>query len=120
MNFYTLENVILTWRLLDQYAIHPDKIILIHKPYMERRVYATFKKIWPEPKLFVTSPQIRYEEYWNEEIEEDWGIHIMVGDLQRILIYPNRGFQIPQLIPDNILEAYKILLQRGYTQYLAE
>ena len=42
--------------------------MLVQKPYMERRSYATFKKHWPDKKLLVTSPQISFEAYPTPEI----------------------------------------------------
>ncbi len=59
---------------------------------MEKRSYATFKKHWPDKKLLVTSPQISFELYPSNEIPLEKVINIMVGDLQRIKIYPDKGF----------------------------
>ncbi len=38
----------------------------------------------------------------------------MVGDMQRIIEYPKLGFQIPQNIPEKVLEAYNTLVELGY------
>jgi hypothetical protein len=85
---------------------------------MERRSYATFKRHWPNKKLQVTSPQISLNNYPNEEISLEEVIHIMVGDLQRIKIYPEKGFQIFQEIPDEVWEAYEKLVELGYNSHL--
>ena len=62
----------------------------------------------------VTSPQIGMKEYlegYSEGmIDRDEIIKIMVGDLQRIKIYPELGFQIPQDIPKEVWDAYLKLL----------
>src|SRR5262249_40532879 len=42
----TGENVIFSRRLLESKGIHPGSIILVQKPYMERRAYATFMRVW--------------------------------------------------------------------------
>jgi hypothetical protein len=42
----------------------------------------------------------------------------MVGDLQRIRLYAERGFQIPQDIPDDVWAAYEELVRAGYDQRL--
>jgi uncharacterized SAM-binding protein YcdF (DUF218 family) len=115
----TGENIQFTRRLLDEKGLHPRQFLLVQKPYMERRSYATFKKQWPDKDLLVTSPQIAFEDYPNEEIPMERVIDIMVGDLQRIRIYPARGFQIPQEIPDEVWEAYEKLVAWGYTRHLA-
>jgi uncharacterized SAM-binding protein YcdF (DUF218 family) len=114
----TGENILFTQKLLEEKGLDPQSFIVVQKPYMERRSYATFKKHWPDKQLLVTSPQIRFDNYPNEEIPIDKVINIMVGDLQRIHIYPEKGFQIPQEIPVEIWEAYKELVEAGYHKQL--
>ena len=116
----TGENIRFSKALLARHGMHPKRIIAVQKPYMERRTFATFKKAWPEPQLIVTSPQIRWEDYPTAEIPRDLVINIMVGDLQRIRLYPERGYQIEQEIPDEVRHAYEQLLAAGYTQHLIE
>jgi hypothetical protein len=42
----------------------------------------------------------------------------MVGDLQRIIVYGEKGYQIPQEVPADVLDAYERLVERGYTKRL--
>ena len=116
----TGENILFTGRMLGEKGLHPQSFILVQKPYMERRSYATFKKHWPDKDLIVTSPQIAFEDYPTEEIPMERVIEIMVGDLQRIRIYPEKGFQIPQEIPDEVWQAYEKLVAWGFTRHLAK
>lgn len=116
----TGENIQFTDKVLKQHQIHPQSLLLVHKPYMERRTYATFKKQWPDPDttISVTSPRLDFEAYCSPEHPKDEVISIMVGDLQRIIEYPKKGFQIPQTVPDSVLDAYQKLTKLGYTQHL--
>jgi len=118
----TGENVLFTKRLLAQKQIDPASFILVQKPYMERRSFATFRKNWPDKNVLVTSPQVSFAEYLetyvNSELSVDDVISIMVGDLQRIKVYADKGFQIPQEIPDNVLSAYEELVRAGYDRHL--
>ena len=114
----TGENVHFTRRLLAQQGLNPQRFILVQKPYMERRTYATFKKVWPEKEAVVTSPQIPFEAYPTTEISLDEVICIMLGDLQRIKLYPEKGFQIPQEIPPDVWAAFEQLVSLGYTNNL--
>jgi uncharacterized SAM-binding protein YcdF (DUF218 family) len=114
----TGENILFTQRLLHDKHLDPSSFILVQKPYMERRSYATFKKHWPEKKLLVTSPQLSFEEYITDEIPVEKVINIMVGDLQRIKLYPAKGFQIFQEIPDDVWEAYKELVRMGFDKHM--
>ena len=114
----TGENILFTKQLLREKNLDFQTFIIVQKPYMERRSYATFKKHWPDKKLIVTSPQIPFLEYYNDEIPLKKVINIMVGDLQRIKIYPNKGFQIFQEIPTDVWEAYEQLVELGYDKHL--
>jgi uncharacterized SAM-binding protein YcdF (DUF218 family) len=114
----TGENVQFTKALLAKLQLDPQKFILVQKPYMERRTFATFRKVWPEKQMLVTSPQISLEDYPTQEISQREVIGIMVGDLQRIRLYPAKGFQIPQEIPPDVWAAGQKLIQLGYTQNL--
>lgn len=120
----TGENIMFTKQLLKEKQIDPQKFIIVQKPYMERRSFATFKKIWPEKEVLVTSPQVSFEEYLreytNEQLSKDDVISIMVGDLQRIKLYPTKGFQIHQEIPVDVWSAYEELVKAGYDQRLVE
>ena len=116
----TGENIFFTKRLLEERGINPKKMIGVCKPYMGRRFYATFKKFWPGKKLIVTSPSISFENYANMEISKEVFINIMVGDLQRIKIYPKMGFQIFQKIPEDVWQAYEKLVKLGFNKHLAK
>jgi uncharacterized SAM-binding protein YcdF (DUF218 family) len=110
----TGENILFTGRLLEEKGLHPHTFLLVQKPYMERRSYATFKQHWPDKELIVTSPQIAFEDYPTPDIPMERVINSMVGDLQRIRIYPEKGFQIPQEIPDDVWAAYEKLVGWGF------
>lgn len=115
----TSENIKFVKNILSEKKLDIQSFILVQKPYMERRTYATFKKQWPEKKFVVTSPQVSYENYIiKSKISKEKTINIMVGDLQRIKEYPNKGFQIYQKIPKNVWIAYEKLVELGYTEHL--
>jgi uncharacterized SAM-binding protein YcdF (DUF218 family) len=111
----TGENVQFTRRLLIERGLDPQSFILVQKPYMERRTYATFRQVWPEKACLVTSPQISFDDYPTAEISQEQVIHIMIGDLQRIRLYPEKGFQIYQEIPADVWQAFERLVALGYT-----
>ncbi len=114
----TGENIMFSQRILAARGLNPANLILVQKPYMERRAFATFRKRWPEKEVIVSSPPSSYDKYFNEVLPKDRVINIMVGDLQRIRFYPAMGFQIEQEIPDDIWQAYEMLVQLGYDKHL--
>ncbi len=115
---HTGENVDFTRRLLAGRGIAVNKAIAIQKPYMERRTLATFRQRWPELQVIVTSPQIDFDSYPNEAIARDDVIHIMLGDLQRLIVYAEKGWSERQAVPPEVLSAYERLVQAGYTRRL--
>ena len=118
----TGENITFTKKLLSDKNLDPHSFIIVQKPYMERRSYATFRKLWPEKDLIVTSPQVSFQsylsEYANRSLSVEDVISIMVGDLQRIKLYPSHGFQIEQEIPADVWSAFELLVHAGYGKYL--
>jgi uncharacterized SAM-binding protein YcdF (DUF218 family) len=117
------ENVELSKALLeDRGLVAPGssfQLLLVQKPFMERRAYATFRKVWPEPDVRVSSPPLSWRTYCkgsHPQISRDVIVNIMVGDLQRIRVYAEspRNFQIPQPIPMEVWAAYERLVKRGY------
>lgn len=113
----TGENILFTRELLEEKGFDFNSFMLVMKPYVERRAYAAFKKLWPEAECLVTSPQVSYEEYGRDPEFKTRFISIMVGDLERIRDYPKRGYQIEQDIPDNIWGAAMELKRMGFDTY---
>jgi uncharacterized SAM-binding protein YcdF (DUF218 family) len=118
----TGENIRFTKKLLEERGLDLHKFIVVQKPYMERRSYATFRQYWPEKEVVVTSPQVSFRdylaEYSNRSLSAADVVGIMVGDLQRIKLYPALGYQIAQEIPDDVWSAFEGLVLAGYDKYL--
>lgn len=116
----TGENVRFTHALLGEKGLSPKSFVLVQKPYMERRTYATFAKQWPDrdAEFTVTSPELDFDEYPNDENPRDLVVNLMVGDLVRIRDYAKLGFQIPQDIPSEVWEANEFLIAAGYDAHL--
>lgn len=114
----TGDNALFSKKLLEEKGIKANKIILITKPYMERRVFATFSKQTPGPLYLVSSKEISYSDYCKKFPDKEHFINIMVGDFQRIKEYPKLGFQIEQEIPTYVWHAFEELIKLGYDKYL--
>jgi uncharacterized SAM-binding protein YcdF (DUF218 family) len=112
----TGENVDFSRQLLAERGIEARKAIAVQKPYMERRTLATFRQRWPELEVVVTSPQVAFDAYPTGDIRKDDVIHIMVGDLQRLIVYGRKGWSAPQAVPAEVMEAYDRLVEAGYTR----
>lgn len=115
----TGENVLFSKRLLVDRGLEVQSLVAVQKPYMERRTYATIRKQWPDVRVSVTSPQLSFDAYCGPGFPVERIIHIMVGDLHRIMTYPSKGFQILQEIPEGVEAAYQYLLSEGFDSHLA-
>lgn len=115
----TGDNILFSYRLLKAKRILPKSLTLVHKPYMERRIKATFDKFWPEPRpvCIVSSEPISFGAYCQQR-SKDAVINSMVGDLERIREYPKLGYQTAQEIPDKVWSAFTELVKRGYDKQL--
>ncbi len=115
----TGENIKFSKRLLEEKNIKVGKCILVTKPYMERRAYATFKQHWPELEPMVTSPTGDMNEYLAVTgFDKRQVVNTIIGDTQRIKLYPEKGYQIFQEIPANVWEAWERLVESGYSARL--
>jgi uncharacterized SAM-binding protein YcdF (DUF218 family) len=114
----TGENIRFSREILEQDPHPPQRLILVQKPYMERRTWATFAKVWPEASAVVTSPPIPFADYPTPEIPAGRVIEIMLGDLQRLKEYPAKGFMIEQDIPEDVWDAFEELVDLGFDGHL--
>lgn len=116
----TGENIKFTSDLLRKNRLDVNSIVVVTKPYMERRAFATFAKQWPDAntRFMVACPPISYADYFNDLQPKEQIINIMVGDLQRIHEYPKLGFQTEQSIPGPVWGAYEQLVRLGYDKHL--
>ena len=120
----TAENIAFTRQLLAEKGLSVTSILGVHKPYMERRIYAAWKNYWPQMPFSVTSYQQTMEEYLTANEPRGRSIHdtleMIVGDFQRIDLYAQKGYQIPQEIPESVWQAFHSLVDLGYTGQLAK
>ena len=120
----TKENIAFTRTLMEEKGIPCDYVLGVHKPYMERRIVAAMGVYWPELNFTVTSPQMTIPEYLTEAKRQGLGaaeaISVIVGDFQRIDLYAQKGYQLPQEIPREAWDAYHALVEMGYTSQLTK
>jgi uncharacterized SAM-binding protein YcdF (DUF218 family) len=114
----TGENIVFSRRVLAAQKLDPDSFILVQKPYMERRAWATFMNFWPGKRVLAASPPISFAEYPTPDLPKELVINIMIGDLQRISRYPALGFQIAQEIPAEVWQAFEQLVALGFDKHL--
>lgn len=120
----TKENILFARALLEETATDHRRILGVHKHYMERRIAAAMGVYWPEQAFTVTSFPQTLEEALSASVEQGMTrrdtIATIVGDVQRIRVYAQRGFQLPQVIPEAVWEAYETLCSMGFDSQLVK
>jgi uncharacterized SAM-binding protein YcdF (DUF218 family) len=110
----TFDNIRFTKKLLNARGITPTSVIVVTKPYMERRAIETFCSVWPDVSVSVTSPDLDFDTYPNNAIPIDLLINMVVGDLQRLMIFSESGHVAQQQFPTKVFDAYHGLIRLGY------
>ncbi|MEV4771701.1 YdcF family protein [Micromonospora humida] len=114
----TGQNIEHTRALLAEHQIQARSVILMSRPYQQRRAYATCKKLWPKVDVICASHPLSLDDYVTSIGDTKKVMDMLVGDTQRIDKYAELGFAIPQHVPDGVRAAYSHLVDAGYTSRL--
>ncbi|WP_327714001.1 YdcF family protein [Streptomyces sp. NBC_00490] len=114
----TGQNITFSRELLAEAGVQADSLLLVSKPYMERRSYATCRKLWPEAEVVCASGPLELDDYITSIGDEKLVVDMLVGDLQRVIEYPKLGFAVEQDVPGDVHDAYERLLQTGFDSRL--
>lgn len=114
----TGENFRFSRSLLEENGVDVSSALIVSKPYEERRAYATARKLWPAVEFVITSAPMTLKQYADSIGDARLVIDMLVGSLQRLLIYPEQGFMISQEVPQEVTAAYERLCAHGFTTRL--
>ncbi|MDW4916934.1 YdcF family protein [Streptomyces californicus] len=114
----TGENINFSRALLEDRRIDVSSVLLVSKPYEERRAYATARKLWPAVDIISASTPMTLSEYVDSIKDLRLVLDMLVGAQQRLLIYPDQGFMIRQEVPESVAAAYERLCAEGFTSRL--
>ncbi|MEV0266753.1 YdcF family protein [Streptomyces sp. NPDC050617] len=111
----TGQNITLAREVLAAAGITPSTVLLVSKPYMERRSFATAGKLWPDAEILCASEPLELDDYLKGIGDEKLVLDMLVGDLQRVIEYPKLGFAIEQEVPEDVRAGYESLVRDGFT-----
>ena len=114
----TGQNIEFARRALATAQITVSSVLLVSKPYMQRRAFATARKLWPEVDIVCASETQTLDDYLKSIGDDKLVIDMLVGDLQRVIEYPARGFAVAQDVPGAVMDAYRRLLAAGFDSRL--
>ncbi len=110
----TGDNFVFARAVAREAALDPRRLLVVAKPYMTRRGFATGRVKWPEAELLMQCEEIGMADYFAREADPERTLLALVGDLHRILVYPALGFSIEQEVPPPVEEALHALVAAGY------
>lgn len=114
----TGQNITFSRDVLATARISVKSVLLVSMPYMERRAFATARKVWPEAEVVCASAPLEFDDYLKTIGDEKLVVDQLVGDLQRVIEYPKLGFAIEQDVPEDVHAAYRYLLEDGFDSRL--
>lgn len=119
----TYENYIFADTIIRENNLIANSLIVVQKPYVERRSLAISKQFFPNKKFYITSPSfdiIHFEEYYkdNKHTNTFEMINEIVAEIDIIKKVPDLKLQIYQEIPEKIEKLYLDMINRGFDKYL--
>lgn len=112
------ENVSLVRRLIGNRRLRVRRIAVVTKRNTTRRARLTFKRVWPEVAASFHGPDLHWTTQAVAPRTAADIVDEMVGDLQRILVYPGLGHQAPDEVPPEVLASYRALVAAGFDRHL--
>ncbi len=117
----TVENFKFSSNILKNNNIKSDKILIVHGSLSQRRTLSCAKAVLKDKTFLITSPDITFEDFLNKLKENKHAIDTIstiVGNIQRLIIYPQFGWQQETKVPENIINAYYLLKELGFSKYI--
>lgn len=109
--------------ILNNQGIKYDKVAIVHRSFDERRTLSCAQSILKNKHLIITSPDITFDEFFDTLDNKPYQdiiseISVIVGDIQRIIIYPQFGWQLENYVPEKIKKDYFYLKDLGFSKYI--
>lgn len=119
----TYENYVYSDKVIKNNNLTSNSLIVVQKPYVERRSTAIKEIFYQNRKCFITSPKMdinNFEEYYkdNEFTNIELIINEIVAEINIIELAPKYDLQSYQMIPDKVKQIYNNLVKAGYNKYL--
>lgn len=116
----TGDNIDFTRNLLQENGLLDDirSVMLISRPYQQRRSWAICRKRWPGVDVLCSSAPVPLDDYIQTIGDADRVINMLVGDTQRLWVYPAKGWAAEVPVPQEVRQAYARLVDAGYTSRL--
>jgi uncharacterized SAM-binding protein YcdF (DUF218 family) len=85
-------------------------VIAVASPYRQRRVWRTMRLFHPSIRVFNSPPPTSFEEELRLFASKGQDlVSLLLGELERIMSYPAKGYMAPDAIPPDVMSAKKII-----------
>jgi uncharacterized SAM-binding protein YcdF (DUF218 family) len=101
----SLENVIMGIAAVRKTGVNPKSVILCAMPPLLRRACATFRKQFPEVTVYGSAFPMQKEWFTSRRINR------LLGEIQRLNNYAEKGDIVKVKIPDEVLSAAEKIRQ---------
>ncbi|WP_345424588.1 YdcF family protein [Halioxenophilus aromaticivorans] len=95
-----------------------EPLLVVCRNIYRPRVAATLQRWQPEQAFLLASPPLTYAQFVSAQQTLPGVRHSMVGEINRLVHYPQRGWLPPVAIPEGVMQAYQVLLQAGFSEQL--
>ncbi|MCB8879619.1 YdcF family protein [Acidisoma cellulosilytica] len=110
----TGENFAFTKTMMEDSDRRIERLLVVAKPYMTRRGFATGRLVWPNVDLRMQCEDISMHDYFQRDRQPERTVRALVGDMHRIMVYPKLGYQIEQAVPVAVTAALQALTEAGF------
>ena len=93
-------------------------VTFVTKPSTVLRLKLTVQAQWPDVEAHVSCPRVKFPDGVSETVGLIGVINEMVGDVQRIQLYPDRGYQARHELSARVLKAWNQLVREGFVHHL--
>ncbi|KKS65450.1 MAG: hypothetical protein UV35_C0041G0004 [candidate division WWE3 bacterium GW2011_GWB1_42_6] len=105
----TGDNIRFSCQKLLDLGICPRTILVVTKPFVERRAYESFKHQWPAlDRVLVSSPGFPFQDYFLEDgVDLLYLANQLFQEISKLHTYPGQDFISPQSVPSEVDQAYR-------------
>jgi hypothetical protein len=95
-----------------------QRVTFLTKPNSIHRIYQTLPLRWPGLPAYVDAPLFQFPWEASNVVGVFGLIDEMVGDIHRLQVYPELGYQVPISLPEDLLTSWRFLVDAGFNRQL--
>jgi uncharacterized SAM-binding protein YcdF (DUF218 family) len=114
----TGDNITFSRQALHKAGVETTSLLLISKPYTERRAYATCRKVWPQVEMVCASTRWPSTTTSNRSAMSTWSSTCSSATFNASSNIPSSTLPSPRMFPEPVAAAYARLVAAGFDSRL--